>query len=73
MRKIDLTGQKFGKLTVLFEQPERKNSKIVWHCKCDCGNECDVVGSQLTKTDHPLDLVDAYKKKKLDWLIRVKI
>lgn len=45
--KYNLTGQRFGKLTALFEQPERKNRKIVWHCKCDCGNECDVVSSYL--------------------------
>lgn len=64
MRKIDLTGQKFGKLTVLFEQPERKNSKIVWHCKCDCGNECDIVGSQLTKADHPTRSCGCLQKEK---------
>ena len=35
---IDITNQKFGKLTALFfKQGESK-----WHCKCDCGNECDV-------------------------------
>lgn len=37
-RKKDLTGQKFGKLTVVRETDERKNSYIVWECRCDCGN-----------------------------------
>ena len=21
---------------------------MVWHCKCDCGNECDVAGAMMT-------------------------
>lgn len=37
--KINLIGQKFGKLTVIEETPERKNKSVVWRCKCDCGNE----------------------------------
>ena len=42
MRKfIDLTGQKFGKLTII-NQAEDKISKkgdhfIRWNCQCDCG------------------------------------
>ena len=35
----DLTGQRFGRLTVkhlLF----KKNSRFYWLCICDCGNEC---------------------------------
>lgn len=48
---IDLTGQKFGKLTVLYRAPNMRKTKrttlVVWHCKCDCGNECDVIGMYL--------------------------
>lgn len=33
----DLTGQKFGKLTVL-NLKEVKNRKSYWNCVCDCGN-----------------------------------
>lgn len=47
-KKIDLTGQTFGRLTVLYELPERKNGKVQWHCKCQCGNEKDVISTQLT-------------------------
>lgn len=43
----DLTGQRFGKLTVLNILPERHNNRIVYHCKCDCGNECDVLACAL--------------------------
>lgn len=46
-KKIDLTGQRFGKITVLSESPERKNKKIYWLCKCDCGVEKLISGSDL--------------------------
>lgn len=37
-KKIDLTGMRFGKLTVLSEHPERsKNRACTWVCQCDCG------------------------------------
>ena len=42
--RIDLTGKKFGKLTPLYYIKGGK-----WHCKCDCGNECDVLGQRLKR------------------------
>lgn len=48
MVKRDLAGQKFGRLTVLYELPERKNGKIQWRCRCDCGSEKDVLSTSLT-------------------------
>ena len=37
MGKIkDLTGQKFGHLTVIKDTGERKNRQVVWECECDC-------------------------------------
>lgn len=39
MKKLDLTNQKFNMLTVLYPLPERQNGHVIWHCKCDCGNE----------------------------------
>lgn len=39
---IDLTGQRFGRLTVLYRSNKEKYPEVTWHCKCDCGNECDV-------------------------------
>ena len=35
-KKIDLTGQKFGKLVVLCEAGKKKN-RARWLCRCDCG------------------------------------
>ncbi|MCC8129087.1 MAG: transcriptional regulator [Clostridiales bacterium] len=34
----DLTGQRFGHLTVVGPTEKRANKRIVWECRCDCGN-----------------------------------
>jgi len=46
-KKRDLVGQKFGRLTVLYGTGERKNGKVIWHCRCDCGNEVDIRSGDL--------------------------
>ena len=45
-RFVDLTGKKFGKLTVLRKADNYKKD-IKWVCRCDCGNEVTVIGSHL--------------------------
>lgn len=51
----DLTGQRFGKLVVLYQTEDHVLSngkrKAKWYCKCDCGNECDVIGMYLMNGD----------------------
>ena len=50
----NLVGQRFGKLIVLEMLDERSsNGKIMYRCKCDCGNEVNVVGNSLA-TYHTL-------------------
>lgn len=44
---IDLTGKKFERLTVLYKTDRKQGNEWFWHCKCDCGNECDIVGVSL--------------------------
>ena len=44
---IDITNQKFGKLTALYPI-ESNSSSLMWHCKCECGNEIDVIAGSLT-------------------------
>lgn len=39
---IDITGQRFGRLTVLARHG-RRGSAAAWRCRCDCGNETVVV------------------------------
>ena len=37
---IDLTGQRYGMLTVIEEVKDiRQSGSIIWKCLCDCGNE----------------------------------
>lgn len=44
----DLTGQKFGKLTVLEKTDKRQDGgSVVWKCKCDCGNICEISSKRL--------------------------
>lgn len=46
----DLTGQKFGKLTVL-KRTKNKGKNIMWECECDCGNPIhSIVSSTNLKT-----------------------
>ena len=49
MRKFkDLTGMRFGKLTVLeYTNKRNLNRNILWRCLCDCGNEIYVATSCL--------------------------
>ncbi len=50
MRVIDITGQKFGRLTVLYRinRPAHIKSKNAWYrCLCDCGNYKDVCSKHL--------------------------
>lgn len=47
----DLTGMHFGRLTVMYRaqdyiQPSGQHKRM-WHCKCECGNECDIRASDL--------------------------
>ena len=48
MRVQDLTGQKFGRLTVLYRAESRKGCTY-WHCRCECGVEKDVPAGALKK------------------------
>lgn len=44
---IDLVGQKFGKLTVLYRLHNTKVRDIKWLCYCNCGNFVEVRGDAL--------------------------
>lgn len=46
---IDLTGQRFGKLTVICENGRKYHSAAVWLCKCDCGREVSVLAGSLRR------------------------
>ena len=51
-RRADLTGKRFGKLTVLELAGRRqyeRSSLPLWLCQCDCGNKIVVMSSYLLK------------------------
>lgn len=43
---IDLTGERFGRLTVI-ERAESNKYGAIWKCSCDCGNRVSVAGVKL--------------------------
>lgn len=49
----DLSGKKFNLLTVLSYLPIRKDGRVLWKCKCDCGSECNVSTKHLTSKQRP--------------------
>ena len=46
---IDMTGQTFGKLTVLSRAENDKYGKAQWLCQCQCGNQKIINGASLRK------------------------
>ena len=57
MIKIDMTGWKMSEhgvpdsvLTVLYPtNKQAKDGQFIWHCKCECGNEKDLVGGEIRR------------------------
>lgn len=50
MALIDITGQKFGRLTVLHRdetRPKGHGKKAYWICQCDCGNIKSIKGDHI--------------------------
>lgn len=50
--RIDLTGQRFGRLVVLGlgyrkKRDDDRGSRAYWDCECDCGNLCTIVSDSL--------------------------
>lgn len=51
-RTVDITGQRFGLLTVLGQSDKpyiapNGDIKTKWNCVCDCGNELSIIGTNL--------------------------
>lgn len=81
MAKLDLTNKKFGKLTAIEELPERKQNRVVWRCKCECGKEINVISVYLTtgqtkscgclkKEQEKINLRKAYDDKRIDGVVK---
>ena len=50
---IDLTGRRFGMLTVLYRDPQSVK-RVYWYCKCDCGKIKRISGLELNRMDDPI-------------------
>ncbi len=50
MKKLDLTGQKFGRLTVLSQAPNH-TGRCAWNCVCECGNHVIAITKSLRNGD----------------------
>ena len=46
-KRIDITGQKFGKLLAIKYAYSDNEGKAVWECKCDCGKTHFASGKSL--------------------------
>src|SRR5689334_261238 len=51
MRKLDLLGKRFGRLTVIARAP-RQGEKNRWLCRCDCGKTSVAHVYDLTHGKH---------------------
>lgn len=71
-KKLNLVGQRFGRLTVVAELP-KQGSSPQWSCLCDCGNTKVSTTIVLRRGDclscgclHKEYLVDRYSKTDID-------
>jgi len=48
-KHLDLTGQRFGRLTVAGLHHGDGKGAYYWTCKCDCGGECVALTNNLRK------------------------
>jgi len=62
--KIDITGQRFGRLVAI--RPTGKSySHIIWQCQCDCGNTSFVTGVSLRRKRRPVKSCGCLVKDKV--------
>lgn len=64
MKYRDLSGKKFGRLTVIKYDHSEKNRGAYFECICDCGNHCVVRGSQLVTKSRPTRSCGCLQKEK---------
>lgn len=81
MKLVDLTGNRYGMLTVLKRADYNKGKAVVWVCQCDCGNIVDKVGNYLKSGDtqscgcykkqiETNNLRDQYDAKRVDGVVK---
>lgn len=67
MKLVDLTGKQFENLTVLYRCEDAikdgKSRRVKWHCRCNCGNEFDVIADNLKRRPNMTCNVCANKRR----------
>lgn len=66
-KRIDLTGQRFGRLTVVCFEGLSKHNAAMWLCECDCGQKV-VSSSNNLRTGHSCSCGCARKEHSGAWL-----
>lgn len=46
-KAIDMTGRKYGRLTVISKNGKTKDGRTTWYCSCKCGGTAVVSGKML--------------------------
>ncbi|GGH83488.1 hypothetical protein JOD43_002102 [Pullulanibacillus pueri] len=78
---VDLKDKRFGRLVVVEKLDARKNGRVVWRCKCDCGNYVVVMSTYLTtgqtrscgclkKETERKNLRESYDNKRVDGVVK---
>lgn len=47
MKKLDIEGLRFGKLTAIQQNGKNTFGQLLWKCVCECGNTANVVAAKL--------------------------
>lgn len=76
-KKIEMTGKRFGRLTVVKESHRGQRYERFWECVCDCGNTKVINGSSLrhgiTKSCGCLSKELASKRSRTHGMTRTKL
>lgn len=65
MNGIDLTGRLFGKLLVV-SFSYMKGESSYWFCRCDCGTEKIIRGSNMKRKYYPTVSCGCYHNEQID-------
>ena len=65
---VNRIGQRFGKLIVINDSGKRKIGRVIWLCKCDCGNITEVSAENLIHNTRSCGKCINLLGKKIDML-----
>ena len=69
-RMKNLAGQRFGRLVAISPEKERKDGRVFWLCKCDCGNTASIASHALC-SGHTRSCGCLNKERSTERIVRV--